>query len=165
MTPKVLFCDPLKCTGCKICELACSYAAEEIFKPSISRIRVISWINKGIHVPVYCQQCDPAPCLEACPTGALYRDAKTGAIKWNKDRCIGCKACVTICPFGAILYNPSEGTITKCELCDGEPACAKMCPTGAIVYEEPSRFATIKRREGALKIHELVAKIITTPPK
>ncbi|RLG87979.1 MAG: 4Fe-4S dicluster domain-containing protein [Thermoprotei archaeon] len=159
MSSRVLILDPLKCTGCRICELACSYISRKSFNPAISRIRVITWFEKGISIPIYCQQCDPAPCLEVCPTGALYRDSETGVILWNKDKCIGCKACIAICPFGAIFYDPKEKLITKCDMCNGKPLCVELCPTGALSYEEALRIIDVKRREAASKFYELITKL------
>lgn len=163
MSSKILILDPLKCTGCRLCELACSYDFKKIFNPAISRIKVMPWFEKGISIPVYCQQCDIAPCIEVCPTGALFRNVELGAVMWDKDKCIGCKACVSACPFGAIFYDPRERIIMKCDLCKGEPLCVEFCPTGALSYEVHTKIADARRREAAKKLYEYMTKIVTIP--
>jgi Fe-S-cluster-containing hydrogenase component 2 len=65
--------DPSKCVGCNICELWCSYEHEGVFSRSLSRISVITYERLGFDYPVVCQQCEPAPCVELCPTGALSK--------------------------------------------------------------------------------------------
>jgi len=69
-------------------------------------------------------------------------DELTGAVVIDEQKCIGCKACVTACPFGAILLTP-EGTLIKCDLCKGDPKCVKYCYFGAIKFVEP--FAIVSR--------------------
>jgi len=86
-----------------------------------------------------CRHCDDAPCLEACLTGAMYRDPKTGAVLAHEEKCVGCWMCIMVCPFG-IISRTGEGkkVISKCNLCEGEetPVCVKNCPNEAIVFEE-----------------------------
>ncbi len=87
-----------------------------------------------------CKHCANAPCLEACPTGAIIR-TEFDTVYVQQDICNGCGYCVVACPFGVIARD-EEGTHTarKCTLCydrmkDGiEPACAKACPTDSIQY-------------------------------
>lgn len=54
-----------------------------------------------------CRKCENAPCIEACPAEALEKD-KHGMIKRSLYRCIRCKSCVVICPFGTIMDNLFE---------------------------------------------------------
>ncbi|MCK5547645.1 MAG: 4Fe-4S dicluster domain-containing protein [Thermoplasmata archaeon] len=128
------------CTGCRACELACSFVKEGVFAPSKSRIRVVKVDEEGIDVPVGCEHCDDAPCITVCPTNALYKD-DIGAVLLNDDKCIGCKQCVLVCPFGAIYYDDDKKRFYKCDLCDGEPECARWCFTGAISLEDLGKLA------------------------
>jgi Fe-S-cluster-containing hydrogenase component 2 len=126
--------EPEKCTGCTLCELACSLDNEGVFNPSKSRIRVFKFESEGRFVPYTCTQCAEAWCLKACPVDAISLDPETGAKVVSDALCVGCKVCTIACPFGTINYNQDTGKVIKCDLCEGEPECAKACPTEAITY-------------------------------
>lgn len=142
---KLIF-NPENCTGCRACELACSFHHEGLFSPSKSRIRVVRIDEEGIDVPVGCEHCDSAPCILVCPVKAIFEDKKTGAIILNPDICIGCKQCLAVCPFGAIHYDDQKKLFYKCDLCNGEPECIKWCETKAITYCDDLDFLLRDRR-------------------
>jgi len=129
-----LLIDPQKCTSCVQCEMACSFEHDGIFNPAHSRIRVFEFEHGRLAIPYTCTQCDQAWCMQVCPTGALTRNAATGAVELAAAKCVGCKMCTKACPYGTISYNPQSGKVDKCDLCGGDPACARICPTGAIQY-------------------------------
>ncbi len=133
--PKLTF-NSENCTGCRACELACSFHHEELFSPTKSRIRVVKIDEEGIDVPVGCEQCESAPCILICPVSAIYEDKTTQAVILNPNICIGCKQCLAVCPFGAIHYNEEKKQFYKCDLCNGEPECIKWCETKAITYTD-----------------------------
>ncbi len=128
--------DPDKCTGCKQCELACSWVQTGTFQPSKSVIRVHVFDEQASFAPYACFQCDEAWCMHACPVNAIDLDEQTGSVVVIDEVCVGCKLCVIACPFGTIFYDKESDTATKCDLCAGDPACAHACPTGAIAFVE-----------------------------
>lgn len=132
----VIVFDSSLCTGCRACELACSFVSEGFFAPSLSRIRVIRMDEEGLDVPISCFHCDDAPCISVCPAHALRKNPDIGAVVLEQSLCIGCRLCISACPFGAIHYNSGRGVLYKCDLCGGEPECVKWCFTGAIRYSE-----------------------------
>src|SRR6185436_4495782 len=85
-----------------------------------------------------CNQCEHPPCVSACPTSAMYR-RPDGIVDFDKDICIGCKACIAACPYDAIFINPEDHSAEKCNFCAHrlevglEPACVVVCPTEAIL--------------------------------
>jgi protein NrfC len=80
-----------------------------------------------------CNQCDDAPCITACPEGALFKDPKSGIIKVDENRCVGCSLCVQACPYNAIWIDPIKMKAFKCQLCEGtQPICIDVCPRGAL---------------------------------
>lgn len=95
-----------------------------------------------------CQQCDDAPCLEACPEEAISRAPKTNAVVVDQDLCIQCGSCVSACVIGldavaseqklAIRLDADTQFPLKCDLCSGDPQCVKFCPTEALVYTDKS---------------------------
>jgi len=92
--------------------------------------------EEGLDIPTGCEQCEVAACIAVCPTRAIYRYPASGGVFIDYDKCIGCKECMTACPFGAIHYNPDTGKFFKCDLCGGEPECVKWCVTGGVKYLE-----------------------------
>jgi formate dehydrogenase iron-sulfur subunit len=86
-----------------------------------------------------CKHCTNAGCLDACPTGAIFR-SEFDTVVVQADVCNGCGYCIPSCPFGVIDRDHEDGRAAKCTLCydrlqDGlEPACAKSCPTDSIQF-------------------------------
>jgi len=148
-----LIYDATLCTGCRACELACSFVSEGVFSPAKSRIRVVRMDSEGVDVPVGCFHCEDAPCALVCPVRAIARNRETDAILIDSDVCIGCKQCITICPFAAIHVDIEKRIVYKCDLCQGEPECVKWCFTGALQYTAtPEKSLDFKRRQTALLI-------------
>jgi Fe-S-cluster-containing hydrogenase component 2 len=133
------------CSGCRACEVACVAFNEGGFGTAASRIHVTKIEALGIDQPHVCRLCDRAPCVIACPTGALYRDGTTGAVLLNADVCIGCAECVDACPFGVVTLHPRIGQPLICDLCAGDPACVKRCATGALMFDEANSAAQNRR--------------------
>ena len=136
---KSLLIDPQKCTSCLQCELACSFEHDGVFNPARSRIRVFEFEHGARSTPYTCSQCTEAWCLHACPVQAIGIAADTGARVVDEARCVGCKVCTIACSYGTINYNPDNGKVAKCDLCDGDPQCAIACPTGAITWVDSER--------------------------
>ncbi len=147
---------PEICTGCQICILMCSFLHQRSFRPVVSRIQVYTWENEGISVPVLCQQCDDAPCMSICPTGALSRNPKTQAIVLRDSQCIHCRMCVQACPFGSIAFAEVSGTIEKCDLCGGNPNCVQFCPTGALEFVDDSLASRARNKDYAARIKDAI---------
>lgn len=149
---KVLNIDYHKCTGCRTCEMVCSVFHDSVVNPMRSRIKIMKWESEGLYVPMSCQQCQDAPCLNVCPVKAIYRDEKLGRVMIDYDVCIGCRSCVAVCPFGAMSYNTIDRRVFKCDLCDGEPQCVRFCDVKAIEYTEVEEVALDKKRLAAERI-------------
>ena len=98
-----------------------------------------------------CKHCSPAPCLEACPTGAIFR-TEFDTVVVQQDICNGCGYCVPACPFGVVDVSLEDGKAHKCTLCYDrlkgglEPACAKSCPTDSIQFGELGELHDKARR-------------------
>ena len=159
MKKMMILVDTSKCTGCRLCELACSVKNEGVSNPSKSRIQVVKWDEVGYYVPMVCQQCEDAPCMAVCPVSALWRDEETGAVRVDAEKCIRCRLCVQACPFGAMGYDEDGDKIFKCELCGGEPECVKFCEPCALKYVEATVANAAKRRAAAEKLADLMRRV------
>ncbi len=149
---KVLMINHEKCTGCRLCELVCSVKHDGVSNPTRSRIKVMKWEMEGLYIPMSCQQCQDAPCLNACPVGAISRNEELARVEVDYDICIGCRTCVSVCPFGAMSFNGIDRKVIKCDLCDGDPQCARFCDIKAVEYVDATDVSISKKREAALKL-------------
>jgi molybdopterin-containing oxidoreductase family iron-sulfur binding subunit len=172
-----LVVDSRKCLreeGCLACTRAC-HRAHNV--PAIADPRhEVKWIWKErfehvfpelVHagtdpglrarpLPVLCNHCDNPPCVRVCPTQATWRRAD-GLVMVDPHRCIGCRYCITACPYGARSFNWEEprphlatesreypartkGVVEKCTFCAerlalGEPPlCVGACPGRALTF-------------------------------
>jgi carbon-monoxide dehydrogenase iron sulfur subunit len=149
---KVLYIDYQKCTGCRTCEMVCSAKHDGILNPMRSRIKVMKWEAEGLYVPMSCQQCQDAPCMNVCPVKAISRDEDMARVMVDYDVCIGCRACVAVCPFGAMSFNTIDKQVFKCDLCDGDPQCARFCDVNAIEYIDADEVSIDKKRLAAERL-------------
>ena len=134
------------CIGCHLCEVYCQLQhsqSKDLIKAfkreaprALPRLRVEE--KASVSFSVRCQQCDEAPCVQACLTGALARDPMSLLVKVDEERCAGCWTCLLVCPLGAIRQDTEQEKALKCDLCQGEevPACVTNCPNEALVYME-----------------------------
>ena len=149
---KALYIDYQKCTGCRTCELVCAVQHDGCSNPARSRIRVVKWEDQGLNIPMSCQQCQDAPCLNVCPVKAISKDDSLERVMVDYDICIGCRSCVGVCPFGAMNYNVIDKRVFKCDLCDGDPQCVRFCDVNAVDLVEADDVSILKTRSAAEKI-------------
>ncbi|GFP44036.1 anaerobic carbon-monoxide dehydrogenase iron sulfur subunit, partial [Candidatus Hakubella thermalkaliphila] len=90
------------CIGCRLCEIHClvqhsrSKKIIKAFKEEFPRAlpRILVEEQDYLSFALQCRHCDGAPCLAACPTGAMYRHGETGAVLCNENKCVGCWMCI-----------------------------------------------------------------------
>lgn len=152
------------CVGCYACTLACKTENQTppgIWYAPVFEKEVGKYPNtKRLFLPALCNQCEDAPCLKACPTGAISR-RDDGIVLVDEDICCGTQACVTACPYGAMHFYEDKGgeygeqltpldsltrekytsgTAQKCTFCSHrvdeglEPACVEACPTNCRIF-------------------------------
>jgi Fe-S-cluster-containing hydrogenase component 2 len=159
MTPKVIVVNPLKCNGCKECEVACSKKHTGENRPDQPRIHVISLDhNDGFYLPTTCQQCDDPPCMAVCPNDAISRDNDMARVMITPEHCIGCKMCVSACPTGAMGFDDVGGRAFKCDLCDGNPECVRVCEPKALEYLEAHKLQHQRMGKIANKFYGVMGK-------
>jgi tetrathionate reductase subunit B len=165
--------DLRRCVGCQACTVSCS--AEWDVTPGHARTHVratpIAGTFPHLQSSFYvsqCNHCDRAACLEACPSGATFRD-DAGVVVVDARQCIGCGYCVEACPYDARFIDPSVGRVDKCDFCAArlargqQPACVTTCTAHAKVFgdlEDPSSdVARLVFAEGARRVESSGAAI------
>ncbi|KKL56914.1 hypothetical protein LCGC14_2240640 [marine sediment metagenome] len=135
--------DLRRCTSCHACSVAC----KSEFDVPLGGFR--SWVRvreqgkypqvKKKFLPRLCNHCDDPPCVPVCPVNATYA-LGNGTVIVDGDVCIGCKACISACPYNSRFLNPITHTTNKCDLClhrieNGVvPACVNACPADARTF-------------------------------
>ena len=121
----------------------------------VAHVQVVK--AEGFKTTVRCHQCNPAPCVNVCPAGALQQDAE-GRIIMRVQYCLACKMCIAACPYGTISMDTigmpdvdADGGETlaqrsrrevavRCDMCrawrmeNGKKitACMEACPAHAL---------------------------------
>jgi len=158
----VMVIDLAKCKNARKCVESCQRAHELDHDQEFLKIQLLQ-DNENVAphwMPKPCFHCDEPPCVTVCPTGATFK-RDDGIVLIDNQRCIGCKFCITSCPYSArtfnwghkdkfdnkdVPYSPetqvpaAEGTVMKCDFCpdllrQGKlPHCAQACPMGVIYF-------------------------------
>ena len=165
MTHYGMAIDTRRCIGCHSCSVACKVANN--LPDQMWWNRVLTDGGKFMDTargefpncemsftPVSCQHCENPACVKVCPVGATYKDPETGVVRQDYDKCIGCRMCMSACPYtGVRSFNWEEPAysvdhavgdadipqhqkhvVEKCTFCyqrtsQGEkPACMELCP-------------------------------------
>ena len=184
------FTDTTLCIGCKACEVACKewnnlpadnlgltgQSFDNTGMLSANTWRHVAFVEQP-HIrdndqPAFqsgwlmmsdvCKHCHNAPCMEACPTGALFK-TEFDTVVIQQDICNGCGYCIPACPFGVVALSEMDGKAHKCTLCYDrlkgglEPACSKACPTNSIAFGELGAL----HEQAAARVEQLHALGVT----
>ena len=157
--------DAYRCIGCHGCAIACKVennvpddnAWNRILTKGGESMDTPSGTYPNLSMsfrPVMCQHCENPACVKVCPVGATYKDPETGVVRQDYDKCIGCRMCMSACPYtgvrsfnweepkysvdhavgGADVPTHQKHTVEKCTMCwhrlaqGEEPACVSICP-------------------------------------
>lgn len=167
MTRYVMIIDLTLCAGCETCAVACKQ--ENNLPDGVWWTQLITVEANGNgfgpvnemrldYLPLSCQHCMDAPCVEVCPTSAAFR-RKDGIIMQDPSLCIGCRYCMAVCPYTGVRVfsgakpayispfptgsNPivhRSHTVEKCTFCAHRldrgklPVCVETCPMKARIF-------------------------------
>ncbi len=160
--------DTTRCIGCRACEVACG-EEHDLLVPDVLNDGALEkhrntsdkqWMvvnsyetEKGdVFVKKQCMHCYQAACVTACPTEAMNQ-TMNGPVIWDGNKCIGCRYCMTSCPFDIPKFEYGEWNpkIQKCTMCferleaGQKPACVKACPTDTLMFGTRAKNLEIAR--------------------
>ena len=158
---KAILYDSTLCVGCRECERACAakwklpyddkVGAEE--KLSAHKLTTIKTFGDRFSRRL-CMHCAEPTCVSVCPVGALQKTA-LGPVIYDSSRCMGCRYCLTACPFQVPVYEWSARIprVRKCDMCyerqmaGKATACTEACAFGAtITGDRDAMIAEAKKR-------------------
>ena len=166
MSKYYIYHDLKHCIGCFSCEAHCKMKNNLPMGPRLCQIipvgpKRVNNLPRMANIFMPCFHCDNPWCVAACPTGAIQKRAEDGIVSINESLCVGCKSCITACPWGTPQWNPETGKAVKCDYCVDrldqglEPACVAKCVTKCLHFGEPSLKAKKVRERFAKAIAEL----------
>ena len=158
----VMVIDLAKCRNARKCVDSCQ--GMHHLPPEDEWIKVYLMRDSEDTAPYWfpkpCFHCNSPSCVNVCPVGATFK-RKDGLVLVDNERCIGCKFCMTACPYSSRVFNWKEdrdkskkdvhgnpessvpqkaGTVGKCDFCPdmarmGQlPICVTACPNGVLYY-------------------------------
>jgi Fe-S-cluster-containing dehydrogenase component len=180
--------DSTLCVGCKACVAMCKYvngmpptqmgedvqydSARDLSHETLNVIKVYKDGDNSVkdrETNGYafekrsCMHCVDPGCVSVCPVTALRRHPLTGIVSYHAEACIGCRTCMTGCPYNVpqFDYNNTFGEIHKCQMCNQAgveridkgmmTGCAEACPTGATLFGSRTALLEEAKRRLALK--------------
>jgi anaerobic dimethyl sulfoxide reductase subunit B len=174
MTQYGFLFDQDRCSGCQTCAVACKNWHS--LPPGPLKYLKIYQYEKGsfpqirLHAQwVPCYHCVTPVCIKNCPTDAIYKEPRYGAVLVESGKCVGCRRCYDACPYGAPVFDSDEKNVKaqKCDMCferlnAGElPICVIACPTRALDF---GPLNAIKQKYGVNRdIEDMPDSRITNP--
>ncbi len=165
------YVDTTRCINCKTCEVACKDFNNAAVGQRLRRVRTYEGGEFprvfAYNISMSCNHCEDPACVAGCPSRAYAKRSSDGIVVHDPDKCIGCRYCVWICPYGAPQYDARAGRVLKCNLCVGEldagrsPVCVTSCPLRAIEVGDVAEFS--RRAEAITEIRDLPPASITKP--
>lgn len=133
-----------RCIGCKTCQVACK--DHHNLQAAGPRPRRAEAFECGTYpdiamfqLSLSCNHCENPACVAGCPTGAMFK-SDDGTVLHIDDRCVVCRNCMTVCPYGAPQLDEDENMVVKCDGCKAlresgrNPVCVDACPMRALEF-------------------------------
>ena len=101
--------DTKRCVGCEACVIACKIENQTppgVFYTIVTKEPLPGTPNdRPVFMTKPCFHCEEPPCVPVCPVNATYKRKSDGIVVVDYDRCIGCRYCITACPYGARYFD------------------------------------------------------------
>lgn len=161
---KGFYLDLTRCTSCYACIVACK-ASHALSDDKVNLRRVFPLENgrypnvRVTNISLSCLHCATPSCRDICPTKAIHKRTEDGLVIVTKERCIGCKMCLTACPFGIPEFG-KDGKMHKCDYCMDRvgnkftPACVNVCPARALHAGPLDELSLLAAKKSARRLNQ-----------
>jgi Fe-S-cluster-containing dehydrogenase component len=160
MSKYYLLQDQKRCIGCLSCEVHCKSNKGLPFGPRLGQImpvgpKMVAGLPRQAFIFMPCFHCEDPWCVPVCPTHAMRKRPEDGIVYVEPALCVGCKSCISACPWGAPQWNPDTGKVAKCDYCMDrvdqglEPACVAKCVTHCLSFGRVEQMDLTKRERFA----------------
>ena len=160
MSKYYLVQDKKRCIGCLSCEVHCKSNKGLPLGPRLGQImpvgpKMVGRVPRMAFVFMPCFHCEEPWCVSVCPTGAMHKRPQDGIVFVEPSLCVGCKSCITACPWGAPQWNAETGKVVKCDYCKDrvdrglQPACVTKCVTHCLQFGKADKPEQTRRQRFA----------------
>ena len=165
MSQQAFYFDGTRCTGCKTCQMACKdyknidlgISFRHVYEVTIGDTvkdadGILTTTCVSYPLSMSCNHCDSPICFEKCPQSAIIKDADTGLMSIDEEKCIGCGTCAIVCPYNAPKVDEEKKKAVRCNGCAervaaGEkPVCVEACPARALDFGDADEMAKMGER-------------------
>ena len=153
MSQQAFYFDGTRCTGCKTCQMACKdyknidlgISFRHVYEVTIGDTvkdadGILTTTCVSYPLSMSCNHCDSPICFEKCPQSAIIKDADTGLMSIDEEKCIGCGTCAIVCPYNAPKVDEEKKKAVRCNGCaervaaGKQPVCVEACSMRAIEF-------------------------------
>lgn len=165
--------DMNRCIGCRTCQVACKDRRN--IQVAGARPRRVGTFECGtypevgmFHSSIGCNHCEHPACVQNCPTAAMFKN-DDGIVLHDDSRCVQCRNCMTVCPYGAPQWDVELSMIVKCDSCmdlraEGRaPVCVESCPTRALDFGDMDELRAKYGDDLVSELPYLPSSSYTTP--
>lgn len=152
--------DADQCIGCQACQVHCKTNKNLGPGPALCQNLSVGPVKvremprvRFVFMP--CFHCEEPWCLKVCPSGAVRKRESDGIVYIDPTLCIGCKSCITACPWGTPQWDPQTKKAVKCDYCMDrvdkglKPACVTKCLTQCLTFGEAQSLPDQRRQRFA----------------
>ena len=153
MSQQAFYFDGTRCTGCKTCQMACKdyknidlgISFRHVYEVTIGDTEkdadgILTTTCVSYPLSMSCNHCDSPICFEKCPQSAIIKDADTGLMSIDEEKCIGCGTCAIVCPYNAPKVDEEKKKAVRCNGCaervaaGKQPVCVEACSMRALSF-------------------------------